>query len=103
MVHSKEDLEFAQQASNILFGKDTTEALAFLNEKQLLEVMEGVPQVTFNKQFLKKVLTWYSFLQIQVSSLQKEKQRKCCKVVASVSTKQKRKAEKFFKRGPFIE
>lgn len=62
MVHSKEDLEFAQQASNILFGKDTTEALASLNERQLLEVMEGVPQVIFNKQSLKDGVDLIQFL-----------------------------------------
>jgi tyrosyl-tRNA synthetase len=62
MVHSKEDLEFAQQASNILFGKDTTEALASLNERQLLEVMEGVPQVVSNKQSLKDGVDLIQFL-----------------------------------------
>lgn len=62
MVHSREDLEFAQQASNILFGKDTTEALVSLNEKQLLEVMEGVPQVTFNKQSLREGVDLVQFL-----------------------------------------
>ncbi|MBS1629179.1 MAG: tyrosine--tRNA ligase [Bacteroidetes bacterium] len=45
MVHSEEDLHFAQQASLILFGGSAVEALRALNEQQLLEVMEGVPQV----------------------------------------------------------
>lgn len=49
MVHSKEDLFFAQQASEILFGKATKEALISLSEAQLLEIMEGVPQVRFAK------------------------------------------------------
>lgn len=49
MVHSKEDLDFARQASEILFGKATKEALINLTEQQLLEVMDGVPQVTFPK------------------------------------------------------
>jgi tyrosyl-tRNA synthetase len=62
MVHSKEDLEFAQQASNILFGKDTTEALASLNERQLLEVMDGVPQVISNKQSLADGIDLIQFL-----------------------------------------
>lgn len=62
MVHSKEDLEFAQQASNILFGKDTTEALAALNERQLLEVMDGVPQVISNKQALTDGVDLIQFL-----------------------------------------
>lgn len=42
-VHSKEDYEFAVKASDILFGNASTELLTSLNEKQLLQVMEGVP------------------------------------------------------------
>lgn len=49
MVHSKEDLVFAQQATEILFGKATKEALITLNEQQLLEIMDGVPQVRYDK------------------------------------------------------
>ncbi len=43
MVHSKEDLENAIEASQILFGKGTTESLAKLDEKTFLSVFEGVP------------------------------------------------------------
>lgn len=45
MVHSEDDLRFAQQASEILFSSKAVDALKSLNEQQLLEVMEGVPQV----------------------------------------------------------
>ncbi|GAA4448482.1 tyrosine--tRNA ligase [Rurimicrobium arvi] len=45
MVHSVEDLLFAQKASEILFSNSAVEALKSLSEKQLLEVMDGVPQV----------------------------------------------------------
>ena len=62
MVHSKEDLEFAIEASNILFGKDTNAALAQLNEKSLLEIMDGVPQVTFAKQSLESGVDLIQFL-----------------------------------------
>lgn len=47
LVHSKEDLEFAQQAADILFSNKAIDALKALNEQQLLEVMDGVPQVRF--------------------------------------------------------
>lgn len=43
-VHSKADLDMAIKASAILFGKSTTEDLAEINEKTLLQVFEGVPQ-----------------------------------------------------------
>ncbi|MDY6205333.1 MAG: tyrosine--tRNA ligase [Prevotella sp.] len=43
MVHSKEALEMAQEASNILFGKSTKESLQQLDEQTLLDIFEGVP------------------------------------------------------------
>lgn len=43
-VHSKADLENAIKASNILFGKSTSEDLKELDEKTFLDIFEGVPQ-----------------------------------------------------------
>ena len=43
MVHSQEDYEEAVEASNILFGGATHEALLKLDEDTLLAVFEGVP------------------------------------------------------------
>ena len=48
-VHSEEDLKTAIKASDILFGKSTTEDLESLNEDTLLSVFEGVPQVQVSK------------------------------------------------------
>lgn len=62
MVHSKEDFEFALQASAILFGKDTNEALSALDERQLLEVMDGVPQVKGSREALGEGLDLVQFL-----------------------------------------
>lgn len=42
-VHSKEDLQKAIDASNILFGNATSEQLQTLSEADILEVFEGVP------------------------------------------------------------
>ncbi|UNZ00105.1 tyrosine--tRNA ligase [Zhouia spongiae] len=44
MVHGEENLENAIKASNILFGKSTSEELKSLDEKTFLDVFEGVPQ-----------------------------------------------------------
>ena len=44
MVHSQEDLDNAIKASNILFGKSTSEDLKALDEKTFLDVFDGVPQ-----------------------------------------------------------
>ena len=43
MVHSRADYEAAVEASNILFGKATSEALRKLDEATLLDVFAGVP------------------------------------------------------------
>lgn len=43
MVHSREDFEAAVEASQILFGKGTTESLKRMNESTFLSVFEGVP------------------------------------------------------------
>ncbi|MDO6818413.1 tyrosine--tRNA ligase [Zobellia sp. 1_MG-2023] len=52
MVHSQEDLENAQKASNILFGRSTSEDLKGLNEKTFLDVFDGVPQAEISKEEL---------------------------------------------------
>ena len=53
-IHSKEELEKAQAASNILFGNATSEALRSLDETTLLQVFEGVPQFTITRDDLTK-------------------------------------------------
>ncbi|PZV83102.1 tyrosyl-tRNA synthetase [Algoriphagus aquaeductus] len=50
MVHSQEDYEMAVKASEILFGKSSTEDLASLDERTFLAVFEGVPQVQLTKE-----------------------------------------------------
>ena len=50
MVHSVEDYEMAVKASEILFGKSSTEDLASLDERTFLAVFDGVPQVQLSAQ-----------------------------------------------------
>jgi len=52
MVHSEEDYQAAVEASNILFGNSTSEALKKLDEETLLAVFDGVPQFTISKEML---------------------------------------------------
>ena len=49
MVHGEEDYELAVEASNILFGKATKEALLKLDEQTLLDVFDGVPHFEVEK------------------------------------------------------
>lgn len=44
LVHSKEDLNNAIKASQVLFGKSTAADLKSLDEKTFLDIFEGVPQ-----------------------------------------------------------
>ncbi len=51
-VHSRKELEKAQQASDILFGKATEEVLRRLDGKTLLAVFAGVPQFEVSRSLL---------------------------------------------------
>ncbi len=52
MVHSKEDLDMAIEASNILFGKATKDALEKLDEQTFLDVFDGVENFTITSDLL---------------------------------------------------
>ena len=52
MVHSETDYEAAVEASGILFGNATSEALHRLDESTLLAVFEGVPQFKVSRDLL---------------------------------------------------
>lgn len=52
MVHGDDALQAAIDASQILFGKGTTEQLMNLDEDTFLSVFEGVPQSTLRKEDL---------------------------------------------------
>ena len=61
-VHSENDLRSAVEASEILFGEGTTDALKKLSEEDLLAVFEGVPQVEISKVELEKGINLVDFL-----------------------------------------
>lgn len=52
VVHSKEDLEMAEEATQILFGKGTADALRKFDEATLLSIFEGVPNSNFSRDIL---------------------------------------------------
>ena len=49
MVHSQDEFQNAIDASQILFGKGTTESLEKLDEKTFLSVFNGVPQYSVSQ------------------------------------------------------
>ena len=52
MVHGREDLDAAIEASGILFSKATKESLVKLDEQTLLDVFRGVPQFEVSRTLL---------------------------------------------------
>jgi tyrosyl-tRNA synthetase len=61
-VHSEEEYNTAIEASEILFGKGTTETLKKLPEDTLLAVFEGVPRVEVAKDLLSPGINIVDFL-----------------------------------------
>ena len=61
-VHSAKSYEAAVEASEILFGKGTAEALLNLSEEDLLAVFEGVPQVNLSRSELESGINLIEFL-----------------------------------------
>jgi tyrosyl-tRNA synthetase len=55
-VHSEEEFEKATKASDILFGKSTSEDLKTLDEQTFLDVFDGVPQAEISMNDLKNGL-----------------------------------------------
>ncbi|MFW6019425.1 MAG: tyrosine--tRNA ligase [Bacteroidales bacterium] len=61
-LHGEKELQAAQKASNILFGKHVTEELKALPENLLFEVFEGVPQHEAQKSAVEQGMDIVSFL-----------------------------------------
>ena len=52
LVHSEEDLNKAKKASQILFGKTTSEELKSLDKATFLDLFEGVPKANISRSIL---------------------------------------------------
>ncbi|WNW01006.1 tyrosine--tRNA ligase [Tenacibaculum sp. HL-MS23] len=68
-VHSKDELEKAIAASNILFGKSTSEDLKGLDEQTFLDVFDGVPQAEVSKKDISEGLSMIDALSGKTSFL----------------------------------
>lgn len=69
MAHSEEDFRLAEEASQILFGKGTTDVLRRLDENTLLSVFEGVPRADIATQLLDAGMDITEFLVTHTSLL----------------------------------
>lgn len=68
-VHSSEDLKKAIEASEVLFGKATSDALKALDEATILDVFEGVPQGRISKSKLEAGLSSVDLLAAETGFL----------------------------------
>ena len=69
IVHSVEDFESAEKASNILFSKSFKEDIKTLDESTFLDVFEGVPQAELSKSELKDGIDMIAILAAKTNFL----------------------------------
>jgi tyrosyl-tRNA synthetase len=69
LVHSEAEYTKAVKASNVLFGKSTTEDLQDLSEGTVLELFEGVPQATISRADYDATATVTDLLSVTTASL----------------------------------
>lgn len=69
MVHSEEEFENAEKASQILFSKSFKEDIKSLNEKTFLDVFEGVPQAEVSKTDIESGMDMIAALAAQTNFL----------------------------------
>jgi len=75
-VHSKEEHDKAVKASNILFGRSTTEDLNSLDESTLLSAMDGVPQYKVDRGRLKNGINLIDLLAVETNVLPSKNEAK---------------------------
>jgi len=69
MVHSKDEFENAEKASQILFSKTFKTDIKTLNEKTFLDVFEGVPQAEISKEDINSGLDMIAALSAKTNFL----------------------------------
>ena len=69
MVHGEKDYDMALKASEILFGKSSTDDLAALDERTFLQVFEGVPQAEISKNDFGKITSVLDLLSEKTDAL----------------------------------
>lgn len=67
MVHGRDAYEGAVEASKILFGNNTAEALRALDEATLLDVLDGVPRATVSFEELKEGIPLLELLAVKTN------------------------------------
>jgi len=94
LVHSEEDYNKAVEATDILFGKGTTEQLATIDEKTLLGAMCGVSKVELSKEHFTSGVTVLDVATLHDKVTSKSEARKLIKANGFSINKEKVTNEK---------
>jgi tyrosyl-tRNA synthetase len=94
-VHGEKDFETAVEASEILFGKGTTDTLKKLPENVLLDIFDGVPMFTIERGELEKGLNIVEFLGGDLQVLKSKGEARRAVSEGSISINKNRVGEDF--------
>ncbi len=95
MVHSKQDLENAIKASNILFGNATAEDLKQLDGTTFLEVFDGVPQAEISKNEIETGINIVTVLNEKTAFLKSNGEARRALTANSISVNKEKVTEEF--------
>lgn len=95
MVHSKEDLENAIKASNILFGNSTSDDLKQLDEATFLDVFDGVPQAEIAKSEIEAGINIVDVLNEKTGFLKSNGEARRALTANSISVNKEKVTEEF--------
>ena len=94
-VHSKEDLENAIKASNILFGNSTSDDLKQLDEATFLDVFDGVPQAEISRNEIEEGINIVDVLNKKTGFLKSNGEARRALTANSISVNREKVAEDF--------
>ena len=95
MVHSKEDLENAIKASNILFGNSTSDDLKQLDEATFLDVFDGVPQAEISRTEIETGINIVAILNEKTGFLKSNGEARRALTANSISVNREKVTEEF--------
>jgi tyrosyl-tRNA synthetase len=95
MVHSKEDLENAIKASNILFGNSTSDDLKQLDEATFLDVFDGVPQAEISRNEIESGINIVDVLNTKTGFLKSNGEARRALAANSISVNREKVTEDF--------
>ncbi|MES2545541.1 MAG: tyrosine--tRNA ligase [Bacteroidota bacterium] len=94
-VHSREELEKAIKASNILFGNATADDLKQLDEATFLEVFEGVPQADIERNEIETGINIVAVLNEKTGFFKSNGEARRALTANSISVNKEKVAEDF--------